>query len=266
MNRKGTSVCLGIFILAWGINARSATTMKTGNATKELDPAIYTNSAGEILKYRIYIPDGTDKNAGKYPLLLFLHGAGERGDDNRKQTVHCIKDIVTYSLEEKQPVILIVPQCPTNSNWANYSKSPKSQAKKNQPASPLKLAMDLCDETAKKLQVDKARIYIAGLSMGGFGTWDAIQRRPGYFAAAIPVCGGGDTGSAAKIKDLPIWVFHGGSDTVVNPDCSRKMVKALKDAGGKPLYTEYEGVGHNAWTKTFSNPEVLKWLFNQKKK
>jgi len=257
-------------MLALGIYAQNAKTMK--NATNELDlgkllkPEIYSNSAGETLKYRIYIPEGLAGNTGKYPMLLFLHGAGERGDDNTKQMVHCIKDLVTYSTEKKQPAVIIVPQCPTNSNWAKYSKSPDSQGKKNQPAAPLRLAMELCDETAKNLPVDKARIYIAGLSMGGFGTWDAIQRRPEYFAAAIPVCGGGDPGWAAKIKGLPIWVFHGAKDTTVSPDCSRIMVKAIKDAGGKPLYTEYETAGHDAWTKTFSNPDVLKWLFDQKKK
>jgi predicted peptidase len=125
--------------------------------------------------------------------------------------------------------------------------------------------MELIDQLQGKYPVDASRLYITGLSMGGFGTWDALQRWPDRFAAAVTICGGGDTRMAAKIAHVPIWVFHGARDPVVKPDRSRKMVQAIKDAGGKPKYTEYPQAGHDSWTATYKDPEVLKWLFAQRK-
>lgn len=128
------------------------------------------------------------------------------------------------------------------------------------------LTIGLLQKLQATLPVDTARIYITGLSMGGFGTWDIVQRMPNTFAAAMPVCGGGDTEMANAIKNVPIWVFHGGSDNVVKTSRSRDMIAALKKAGGKPLYTEYKGVGHVCWGQTYANKEVLNWLFGQRKK
>lgn len=115
-------------------------------------------------------------------------------------------------------------------------------------------------------QIDPDRLYITGLSMGGFGTWDAIQRKPDLFAAAVPICGGGDVSKASHITKIPIWVFHGAEDNLVNPKWSRDMVEAIKRAGGNPKYTEYPGVGHHSWVPAYSDPELFEWLFSQKKK
>ena len=133
------------------------------------------------------------------------------------------------------------------------------------PSAPMRLTLEWLNECIKTLPVDEKRIYVTGASMGGFGTWDIIQRQPTLFAAAMPVCGGGDTALAPQIKQIPIWAFHGGNDDAVKTSRSRDMIEALKKAGGTPRYTEYPGVRHDAWTPTYANPAVLKWLFDQSK-
>ncbi|MDB4703992.1 prolyl oligopeptidase family serine peptidase, partial [Akkermansiaceae bacterium] len=134
-----------------------------------------------------------------------------------------------------------------------------------EPSNSMQLTIELLNESIKKLPVDKKRIYVTGLSMGGFGTWDIVQRMPKIFAAAMPVCGGGDAELASEIKTVPIWVFHGGSDNVVKTKRSQDMVTALEKVGSKVKYTEYEGVGHNSWDRTYRDENALRWLFHQKK-
>ena len=255
MNKK-IAVALSVITMAGVTFAQETETI--------MKAEIYTNTVGESLKYRIYIPDNISK-LNKCPLLLFLHGAGERGDDNKSQLKHCITNIVAYSKEHKEPVILIAPQCPQNMKWSDIDWGKTAHTMPESASVPMKLALKLCGKISCDYPVDQKRIYIAGLSMGGFGTWDAIQRNPDYFAAAIPVCGGGDTNLARRLVKIPIWVFHGGSDPVVKPENSRVMVEAIKKSGGNPKYTEYEGVGHDCWTRTFKDSEVLDWLLSQKK-
>ena len=134
-----------------------------------------------------------------------------------------------------------------------------------QPSVYLARTMFLIDSLVKNLNIDKNRIYITGLSMGGFGVWDAISRWPDKFAAAVPVCGGGDTAKAAMIKDIPIWTFHGDKDNLVMTSRSRDMIAAIKKAGGNPKYTEYTATGHNAWDKAYSEKDMYLWLFSQTK-
>jgi len=258
MGKKEMIVGFVTVLLVTGINAQEEvdTMMKA---------EVYSNASGELLKYRIYVPDGISEMK-KCPLMVFLHGSGERGDDNKSQLKHSAMDIVAWSKSNKEPVILIVPQCPLNMQWVNVNWSAETHNMPDSPAIPLRLVFELCDQVRTKYPVDSSRIYIAGLSMGGYGTWDAIQRKPNYFAAAIPVCGGGDDKQAGKIKNVPIWAFHGDKDTSVDPKRSRMMIEAIRKSGGNPKYTEYEGVGHNSWKRTFTNPEVLRWLFDKKRK
>jgi predicted peptidase len=124
--------------------------------------------------------------------------------------------------------------------------------------------LELIEKTMKDYPIDPERVYVTGLSMGGYGTWDLMARRPKLIAAAIPVCGGADEHTAEKIQHIPVWVFHGDQDTAVAPERSRNMVAALKKAGGSPKYTEYKGVGHDSWTATYNNADVMQWLFAQK--
>lgn len=221
----------------------------------------YTGPDGNTLNYRIYVPEGD----GPFPLVLFFHGAGERGDDNTAQLKHGARDLLKYTQESDQPAIIIAPQCPRGQQWVNTPWKLESHTMPEDPSEPMTLAWDLLQEKIKELPVDPSRIYVTGLSMGGFGTWDIIQRHPGTFAAAIAVCGGGDTAMAPVIKDVPIWAFHGDKDTVVLTKRSRDMVEALRAAGGSPHYTEYPGVGHGSWGRAYSDTEALDWFFQQKK-
>ena len=257
MKYRGMLLGLSVLLLAGRVPAQEVETI--------MKAEVYKDAAGESLNYRLYLPDDIE-NIKNCPLLLFLHGAGERGLDNTKQLKHCIKDIVLYSKEKKEPVILVVPQCPENMKWVNVDWSAGSNAMPSSPSVPMKLAKEVVENLAKKYPVDPKRVYVTGLSMGGYGTWDAIQRWPDFFAAAMPLCGGGDDHLGDKIKGVPIWAFHGDKDTAVKVDRSRAMIDAIKKSGGNPKYTEYPGGGHDCWTVTFKNPEVLAWLFAQKKK
>lgn len=234
------------------------------DALKQFEAHKYSDADGNQLSYRMLKPKHYDP-AKKYPLVVFWHGAGERGDDNQRQLVHGMADFASDDVMENYPAFVVAPQCPTGKQWANTNWSADQHTMSEEPSVPMRLSLELIDSLQKEFSIDADRIYLTGLSMGGFGTWDALQRRPKQFAAAIPICGGGDTALAEKIASVPVWVFHGGNDTVVKTSRSRDMVKALEEAGGKPKYTEYPGVGHNSWSATYANRDVYKWLFNQRR-
>ncbi len=149
--------------------------------------------------------------------------------------------------------------------WSQVDWGARAGSLPKSPSIPLRLALSAMDKLGKEFSVDDSRLYITGLSMGGYGTWDVIARYPRLFAAAVPVCGGADESTAPAVKDIPIWCFHGGADKTVPTERSRNMIDALKKAGGSPKYTEYPGVGHNSWDKAYSEPEMIKWLFEQKR-
>jgi predicted peptidase len=224
----------------------------------------YKDAGGQTLPYRLLSPKeiAPGKN---YPLVLFMHGVGERGTDNTGQLIHGAGEFAKPENRQKYPCFVIAPQCPPNCRWVEVDWSLPSHVMPQKPSVPLRLALELVEKLAAELPVDKSRIYVTGLSMGGFGAWDAIQRRPELFAAAIPVCGGGDAAEAPKLKNLPIWAFHGNKDGVVLPRRTTDMIEAVAKAGGSPKMTLYPGVDHNSWTRTYANPKVLAWLFEQKK-
>ena len=379
---------------------------------KDFEARQYKDADGNVLNYRLYKPKDYDANR-KYPLILFLHGAGERGSNNSAQ----VRDALHWARDEVQkesPCFIVAPQCPSappalqlygnrkdfdqtynnygesagqwktyslplnklptgeqawltlinaanknakspadgefrniriyedgasgqaidlrkldfshragngkmavsddgstvtlsgdvrikapfaytvtpksviefdfrstqegqvhaigldndeffDSRWANMDWSAKKGAAGKNPSTPMRLTLEVLAGLQKEFDLDENRLYITGLSMGGYGTWDVIWRHPKMFAAAVPVCGGGDESKAELIKDIPIWCFHGGADPVVPTDRSRNMIKAIKAAGGTPKYTEYPGVGHNSWDRAYSEPELPKWLFSQKR-
>ncbi len=225
---------------------------------------------GHVLPYRFYVPPHLEPGK-KYPLVFFLHGAGERGNDNRLQLMR-FNPVAFWG---KYPCFVLAPQCPNRQpgkpDGENCWVPPvfwgaQEHTMKPNPTWPLQMAMELLDKTIGANPIDRNRIYITGLSMGGFGTWEVLQREPAdLFAAAMPVCGGADLSFAPKFAKLPLWVFHGGIDSVVLTKRSRDMVAAILKAGGHPGYTEYPGVGHGAWTPTYTNPQVWDWLFAQHK-
>ena len=221
----------------------------------------FSSSEGE-LPYRLLIPADYDP-AKKYPLVLFLHGAGERGNDNQKQLVHVVGTFVQPAARAKYPCFVVAPQCPGGELWCNTPWNVATVVQPDDPSKAMTLTMQLLDALQKEYSIDANRLYVMGLSMGGFGTWDAVTRYPGKFAAAVPMCGGGDTKKAEVIKDMPIWNFHGSSDGAVKVQLSRDMIAAIQAAGGKPKYTEYPGVGHNCWTPATQEPELLPWLFSK---
>jgi predicted peptidase len=248
------------------IAAAVAPLLLATQSTPAKDPPMlekYTFEDGERkLPYRLLRPPKV-VDGKKYPLVVFLHGAGERGSDNEKQLVHGVPQFVANL--EKHPCFLIAPQCPEGKRWVEVDWSADSHTQPKEPDEVGRLTLVLVEKTIKDLPIDPKRVYITGLSMGGYGTWDLLARRPDLFAAAAPVCGGADEATATKIKDIPIWAFHGAKDTAVKPARSRNMIAALKKAGGKPKYTEYPEVGHNSWDNAYRDPELFKWLFAQKK-
>jgi len=214
--------------------------------------------AGHRLDYLVHVPDG-DAPAEGWPLLLFLHGAGERGDDLTRVQVHGPVKLVD-EMPELRECVLVAPQCPDGSWW-------RSEA-----------LLALLDEVQAGEGVDPARVYVTGLSMGGYGTWSLLAAAPERFAAAIPICGGGEIGrrwpehgtgfrieDLLEARDVPIRAFHGEDDTVVPPEESRVLVDALKAVGADVVLTVYPGVGHDSWTRTYDNPGLYAWLFAQRR-
>ena len=225
---------------------------------------VFTDADGGTLPYRIYLPAGIPAER-KLPLVLFFHGAGERGTNNVSQLVHGVMPLIRYGQNAKDPAILLVPQCPNGMQWVSVPWGDSRHTMPTQPSIPMRRALALLREKIRTLPVDPARVYVTGISMGGYGTWDAIQREPDLFAAAIPVCGGGDTACAPRIRHIPIWTFHGEKDGAVPVCRSRDMAEALKSCGGNVRYREYPGAGHGVWTPTYNDTEVLTWFFSQRK-
>ena len=217
------------------------------------------------LNYRILKPSKIEAGK-KYPLVLFLHGAGERGDNNAAQLTHGGTLFSSPKNREKYPAYVIFPQCPNGKRWVEVNWNEKApHASPKEPSAPMRLTKLMLDQFIKANPVDPDRIYVMGLSMGGFGTWDFLQRYPAVAAAAVPICGGADNSSADKLKHVAIWAFHGSADTTVWPQRSRSMVDELKKASGNVRYTEYDKVGHDSWSRAFAEPELLPWLFAQKR-
>ena len=200
------------------------------------------------LNYLLYLPPDyeTDAEDKKWPLLVFLHGAGERGSDLR--TVKRYGPPKRVTEDPDFPFVMISPQCPGGSFWNTDH------------------LLQLIRSTIRTHNVDPDRVYLTGLSMGGFGSWALAAKAPELFAAVAPVCGGGDPRTAEKIKDLPIWAFHGDADRIVPISGSQRIVDAIKEAGGKKIeFTIYEGVGHDSWTPTYANEELYKWFLKHKR-
>jgi len=196
------------------------------------------------IDYLLFLPQGYEQSKEKWPLMLFLHGAGESGSDLAKVKTHGPPKIV--ETKPDFPFILVSPQS-ARGGWNNDTLNA------------------LLDDVIRNYRVDKSRVYLTGLSMGGFGTWSLAAAHPEKFAAIVPICGGGNTADAKKLATLPIWVFHGAKDPTVPVQRSREMVEAIKAAGGNIKFTEYPEAKHDCWTETYDNPELYQWLLAQKR-
>lgn len=229
--------------------------------------------SGDTLPYRILLPKEYDP-AKKYPLVLFLHGRGESGNDNEKQLVHGARLFLQDSVRTRYPAIVIFPQCPASSYWSNViatmegSKTSKRTFRfieTGEPSLAMRFVTTLTNLIIKNYPVDKARIYVMGLSMGGMGTFEIVRRMPGTFAAAVPICGGASPATAALLTKVKWWIFHGAKDDVVPPSFSEMMVAALRKAKASVKFTLYPQVNHNSWDPAFAEPGLLPWLFAQRK-
>lgn len=223
--------------------------------------------ADEEFKYLILPPAKIEADK-KYPAILFLHGAGERGTDLKQLQMHFPTHMAQPEQREKFPCFLIVPQCRVERMWmdAHWGKQ-ESTPLKDKPSDQLAMATSVLEKSMKTLPIDAQRVYLTGISMGGFGSWELAMRRPELFAAVAPVCGGGDERLVAKLKGLPVWAAHGDQDSAVPVDRTRRLVEAAKVAGIEFKYTEYKGVGHNSWTPFYADKAgVLPWMFEQRRK
>lgn len=219
----------------------------------------------EGLSYRFLGPPCQLEVPGaKFPLVIFLHGAGERGDDRELPLKH-IEHLFLDSLTQMQyPCFVLVPQCPKAYRWVETDWTALAHRQPEQASVPMSQLISLIARWRRDPRVDTQRLYLMGLSMGGFGTWDLLARRPEWFAAGIPVCGGGDEQTAGRLLSIPIWAFHGKLDKVVKVSRSQNMVKALRQKGGKKIqYTEYPDVQHDSWKRAFREPKLMPWLFGQ---
>ena len=195
--------------------------------------------------YIVFLPDGYKKNSkNKKPLIMFLHGAFERGNDLEILKRNALPKFITTT---DLPFIIIAPQCPLQMHW-----NPNS----------IELILDV---VVKNYDVDETKIYLTGLSMGGFGTWQIAARNPDRYAAIIPICGGGNTINANRLVDVPIWAFHGKKDKVIDVWHSEEMVNAVNEKGGNAKLTVYPHAEHDSWTETYNNLEIYDWLLSKTK-
>lgn len=225
---------------------------------------------GDTLPYRILLPENYD-TAKSYPLVLFLHGRGESGSDNEKQLNNGSALFLRDSIRKKYPAIVVFPQCAANSYWSNVQTIADAKGKRSFYFVPdgdaslsMKLLLSLTNNLQTRYKIKKGQVYVMGLSMGGMGTFEVVRRKPGFFAAAVPICGGADPSTAMALKKTKWWIFHGGKDDIVLPQFSDKMQAALKKAGAAVKYTVYPEANHNSWDPAFNEPELLSWLFAQR--
>ena len=197
-------------------------------------------------EYLLHLPGDYDpESAQTYPFILFLHGAGERGDDLDSVKLHGPPKFLDQ--EKDFPFIVVSPQCPAGEWWESYKLN------------------TLMEELAEKYRIDRHRIYMTGLSMGGFGTWDFASRYPHWFAAIAPICGGGDERRVRRLKDLPVWTFHGMKDQVVPVERTLELVRALEQVEGDIIFTVYPEADHDSWSETYDNPALWDWFLEHKR-
>lgn len=242
-NRSRSVKILFVLFVATAATAAAAESQAKPEPGSQ-QPARLEKQVPVTMDYLLFLPQGYEQRES-WPLLLFLHGAGERGSDLELVKKHGPPKIVAD--KKDFPFILVSPQCPANRWWEPFELNA------------------LLDDIVAEHKVDSDRIYVTGLSMGGFGTWALAARAPDRFAAIVPICGGGEASWARRIRDLPVWVFHGGKDPVVPLASSERMVEALKEREGNVRFTVYPEAGHDSWTEAYNDPQLYEWLLAQKR-
>jgi predicted peptidase len=260
-------------VLAIGLGAALGTPVRgqpEGAAAPEIDSA-FTQGAVELeggakYGYRLLTPpEDAEAPEGGWPLVVFLHGAGERGDDNRSQLRHFPERMASAEHRERFPCYLLAVQCPEGEIWADFNWRTGEADDDRAPALPMQAVMQAVESLVAEKPIDLTRIYLTGLSMGGFGSWDLAARKPDWFAAVVPICGGGRPEKAGAYKGLPIWAWHDEGDEVVPVELSRKMVEAAREAGAAVRYDEITGHGHASWVPAYDPDKAPAWMFAQRR-
>lgn len=225
----------------------------------------------DSINYRVLLPENFDATK-KYPILFFLHGSGERGSDNQSQLTHGAKLFLKEDVRKQFPAIVVFPQCSADSYWSNVNIVTDVKGKrefifreKGQPTKAMHALLGMVDHFLQKTYVDKQRVYVAGLSMGGMGTYEILRRKPRTFAAAFAICGGDHIANVQKYKKIPLWIFHGEKDDVVPVVFSTRIADQLKVLGKPVKLTLYPEANHNSWDSAFAEPGLLPWLFSNHK-
>lgn len=226
----------------------------------------------DSLPYRYLLPEKTSKN-DQIPLLIFLHGSGERGSDNQKQLVHGSQFFTSTLRDKNQAAMIVFPQCAADDYWANIDRQARQDGSisfdfkaDGSPTKSMQLLMSLIDSLIQLDYIDKSRIYVGGLSMGGMGTFELLWRRPEAFAAAFPICGGGNPETVkAYNPNTAVWIFHGQADAIVLPEYSINMFKSMQQITMPVKLSLYPEYGHNVWDAVFQDQEFLEWLFSKRK-
>ncbi len=229
---------------------------------------------GDTLPYRIMLPKNYD-TAKKYPVVFFLHGRGESGNDNEKQLTNGSEFFLRDSIRDRYPAIVVFPQCSAKSYWSNVNMVTydSSTAKRwfyfipgGSPTLPMQLLQNLVNNVLERFSGNRQQVYVGGLSMGAMGTYELVRRMPNTFAAAFAICGGAHPATAPQLKQTAWWIFHGLKDDVVPPEKSRIIADALISAGAKVKATFYPTANHNSWDPAFAEPQLMHWLFSNKMK
>lgn len=254
MNRLVVAVLVAMLAGVFGVEdlggaAYAADVIDTGFIS------LTTSAQGEDWPAVVYVPKDYDP-AKKWPLIVFLHGMGERGNDGWRQTEVGIGKAIRWN-PDRFPCLVLMAQCSKSTTWS----SPNN---KNGAPADVHITQGI-ESVLARYSIDEDRVSLTGLSMGGYGTFSYGAEHIDRFSALMPICGGGKPENAASLAKRPMWVFHGGADPVVNPEQSRRMIKATKQAGGEVRYTEYEGVGHNSWEKAYGSADAIAWLLAQKR-
>lgn len=213
---------------------------------------VLPSRASDPLPYRLFVPKSASREH-PLPIVVFLHGSGERGDDNARQLIHGVREFTALEAQESHPCFVAAPQCPADARWVDDAQLMSLEA----------LVEALVEDAGGA--IDSDRIYLTGLSMGGQGAWHLAARSTHRFAALVPICGRGDPLLAPRLVTLPTWVFHGAMDGVVPVTETHSMVEALRAAGGQPQVTIYEDVDHDSWTRTYADTALHAWLFAQRR-
>ena len=248
------------------VKSKNGGTVTQQLLTELMEDRSFSAENGATIKYRFYIPSDYDP-AKSYPLFLMMHGAGEKGSDNLGNILNMVPQVFSQENTPVTDAIVLAPQCPSGRKWVDATWADGTYDINTVPETKeLAAVVELIGKIGEKYSCDENRYYIMGLSMGSFATWDLLARHTEMFTAAVAICGGADTSTAEKLKDIPIWAAHGTADAVVPCSGTQNMVKALRDAGSTVInYTEYEGKPHAIWNTVAADPEILNWLFSQVK-